>query len=291
MRPLYKSIQDDFEIYKRKSSHFSPHLHNMIEIIYVTEGSIELGIMQNLYHMEEGDLCLIFPGMIHHSQVFETERTCTNIDLLASTSFCGNFLETLRTTMPEYPVLHAADIHPDVKHAIFSLLRDAEGADADDNIPVHEEGMLDRSSNIDKVIIQAFLQIILARTLPRYHLIPRQTPENEDLIYRSVEYIAAHFTEPVSLTGMARQLYVSPYALSRMFSGTFHTNFNGYLNDTRLEYVCSLLRYTDQSITDAYMNAGFESQRTFNRVFQDKMHMSPRDYRNSFRAHKRDTSD
>jgi len=46
-----------------------------------------------------------------------------------------------------------------------------------------------------------------------------------------------------------------------------------------LQYACTLLSQTDQTITEICMNTGFESQRTFNRVFQDIYHMSPRDYR------------
>ncbi|MFR8170396.1 MAG: helix-turn-helix transcriptional regulator [Marvinbryantia sp.] len=72
---------------------------------------------------------------------------------------------------------------------------------------------------------------------------------------------------------------MQPCALSGVFSKTFHTNFNGYLNDVRLDYVCHLLRHTDQSITEAYENAGFSSQRTFNRVFQERFRMTPREYR------------
>ena len=82
---------------------------------------------------------------------------------------------------------------------------------------------------------------------------------------------------------MAADLGFSPYTLSRVFSGTFHKNFNQYLNEVRLEYACSLLLYTNQTITDVFMNAGFESQRTFNRVFNEQFHMSPREYRNANR--------
>ena len=74
-------------------------------------------------------------------------------------------------------------------------------------------------------------------------------------------------------------MFVSPFALSRIFSGTFHMNFNKYLNITRLEYVRYLLEYTDQSITEAYENAGFGSQRTFNRAFREHFHMTPKEYR------------
>ena len=34
---------------------------------------------------------------------------------------------------------------------------------------------------------------------------------------------------------------------------------------------------------EVYENAGFESQRTFNRFFTEKLHMSPREYRKTFR--------
>lgn len=83
---------------------------------------------------------------------------------------------------------------------------------------------------------------------------------------------------------MASDLEYSPYSLSRVFSGTFHKNFNQYLNEIRLEYAASLLLYTNQTITDVYMNAGFESQRTFNRVFLEEYRLSPRDYRKQNRV-------
>ena len=38
---------------------------------------------------------------------------------------------------------------------------------------------------------------------------------------------------------------------------------------------------TDKSITDICLDAGFESQRTFNRVSRDKV--TPREYRNLYR--------
>ncbi len=260
MRPLYESLQDDFEIYERQSVHFSPQIHNFVECFYITQGTFELGLDQHLYHMEAGDFAIIFPGTIHHSQVFDP-GPCTNIDMLFSTSYTGVFSDTLLQNRQIDPVIQAKDLHPDVPYAIHSLFQDKQ------------------AGKLSQVLVQSWVQIILTRCMAVYKLEPRSATVNNDLIFRSVSYIAEHFAEPITLTKMAKDLYVSPYAISRMFSGTFHTNFNGYLNDTRIEYICSLLRYTDQSITEAYINAGFESQRTFNRVFQEKMHMTPREYR------------
>ena len=51
-----------------------------------------------------------------------------------------------------------------------------------------------------------------------------------------------------------------PYVLSRVFSGTFHMNFNQYVNKVRLEYAVGLLMNTDDSVTEVYLDAGFDSQ-------------------------------
>ena len=70
MFPVYEEKQKNLHIHLRTSAHASPHLHNSIEFIYITEGTLELGMGQELYHMEEGDFAVIFPDVIHHYQVF-----------------------------------------------------------------------------------------------------------------------------------------------------------------------------------------------------------------------------
>lgn len=61
-------------------------------------------------------------------------------------------------------------------------------------------------------------------------------------------------------------------------------NFNQYVNKVRLKYATGLLINTDDSVTEVYLDAGFDSQRTFNRVFRESFHMSPREYRKSKNA-------
>ena len=84
-----------------------------------------------------------------------------------------------------------------------------------------------------------------------------------------------------SLEEMAKDLGVSKYVLSRLFSKTFHRNFNQYLNDARLNYACHRLENTSDSITNICLDSGFESQRTFNRVFKERYKISPSDYRST----------
>ena len=264
MIPIYEEITDSLEIRHRKSVHVPPHLHKAMECVLVTEGTLAVGVGPELYQMKEGDFAIMFPDLIHHYQVFGEEK-CRAIYLYADSNLSASFLPTLQQQSPKCPVIAKKSVDQDITYALNSLLRQRYGKK-------------------DPILQQAFIQIILARSIPQFEMVEKSTIGSDDVVYQTVSYIATNFREPLSLTDMAKDLGFSPYTLSRVFSGTFHRNFNQYLNEVRLEYARSLLLYTNQSITDVYENAGFESQRTFNRVFLEKYRMSPREYRNAYKS-------
>ena len=295
MQPLYESVPDDLEIYDRPSRHFAPHVHMLTEFILCLSNTLELGVDTQYYHMEQGDLAVIFPGKIHHSQYFGSSDSAVCLHLLASTSLTPFFETQLRTKQPQNPIIKKDDVDPDIVYALERLYTDYAillpdhaggvpgrkpvfGNQPSDPLPAPNKEA-EPESEYDAPVKAAFLQLILARCLPKLTLVLRSGRENTDLVYRMVNYIASHFKEPLTLTSMAEALYLSPYVLSREFSGTFHSSFNGYLNEIRLNYAVNLLLYTDRSVTDIWLESGFESQRTFNRVFREKYHMSPRVYR------------
>ncbi|MDO4321142.1 MAG: AraC family transcriptional regulator [Lachnospiraceae bacterium] len=268
MRPIYNYHEKNLEIANKKSGHFPPHIHSSMECVYITRGSLELGIGQEFYHMEQGDFAIVFPDVIHHYQVFDPVD-CTSTYLFASPLLSGSFAESLQKFCPENPVIPRKNLHPDVIYILNRLLTSESKKEPE---------------KYGSILQPAFVQIILARCLPHYNLIEKGMIDSNDLVYQAVSYLARNFTEEVTLTSMARDLGVSPYVLSRVFSGTFHMNFNQYLNDLRLNCACTMLIHTNRSITDVALNAGFESQRTFNRVFKERFHISPRDYRNQNRT-------
>ena len=259
MLPLYEQSIEKLEIRHRRASHLPPHLHKAMECVLVTEGTLAIGIGPELYEMKEGDFAIVFPELTHHYQVF-SENKCRAIFLYVDPSLITTFLTPMQQQCPKCPVISKKNVDQDILYSLQSLLRQRYG-------------------KTDLILQQAFVQIILARSLPQFELIEKSTIGRDDIVYQTVSYIAANFRDPLSLTQMATDLGYSPYTLSRVFSGTFHKNFNQYLNEVRLEYATSLLLYTNQTITDIYMNAGFESQRTFNRVFSERFRMSPREYR------------
>ena len=263
MQPIYENPAENFEIFDIKVKHRPPHVHKSLEFLYIISGSLELGVGLDFYHMEKGDYAIIFPEIIHHYQIFDV-CGCNAIYLLAAPILSGEFFPIIQQKCPDNPVIKKSDLHPDVIYAMKSLLYDQLNVE-------------------DHVIYHAFIQIILARCFPYYNFIDKKSIDSDDIVYKTVSYIANNFTQPITLKQMSHYIGCSPYTLSRVFSSVFHTNFNQYLNNLRLDYACSLLEHTTQSITEICGNSGFDSLRTFNRVFKNRFHITPRDYREVYR--------
>ena len=260
MHLVYENTKEEIIAIKKTPVHRPPHLHNALEIVYVTEGCVELGVGEELFHMNQGDIGFIFPNIIHHYQVFSCQRNQA-IYLNASPFLVDRFTDILENKAPKPPVIKASSIEPDVYHAFNSIL----GAQKD-----------------DITLVQAYLQIILARCIPKFQLVDKKSVGSTDLIYRTVSYVSGNFKHSITLESMARDLGVSKYVLSRIFSKTFHKNFNQYLNDARLGYACQRLENTNDTITELCLDSGFKSLRTFNRAFKEKFKTTPSEYRKTF---------
>lgn len=262
MYPVYEETSTQIHVVCKDSRHVRPHLHRALEMVYVTEGTLELGVGKELYHMEKGDLGIVFPDMIHHCQVFSEgiNRAC---HILAEPSVCGAFKDELFRRCPREPVIPREALAEDAVYAVGRLME------------------LGRD---EAAVGQAYIQVLLARSMPCLALMEKAQQEEGDLVYQMVVYMAAHFREHVTLSMAARDLGVSKYTLSRLFSGIFHRNFNRYLNELRLSCVCELLEYTDRTVTEICLEAGFDSQRTFHRVFRETCRMTPGEYRRKRRG-------
>ena len=79
----------------KKTVHMPPHLHEAIEVVYVTNGNIALGVGMELYNMDEGDFAIVFPNVIHHYQVFG-EKENKAIFLYIDPAVLSGFLKELQ---------------------------------------------------------------------------------------------------------------------------------------------------------------------------------------------------
>lgn len=98
-----------------------------------------------------------------------------------------------------------------------------------------------------------------------------------------IDYIEDHLTEKLDLDTVAKAVHYSKYHLHRMFTNTVGLTIHDYLQRRRLTEAAKLLVFSDQSILDTALLAGYESQQAFTDAFAAMYKISPRRFRENER--------
>lgn len=261
MFPFYQNQYEELHCFDTDGINFPLHLHEPVELFYSVNGTAQIQTNNESFLLPSGGFAVIFPNVLHAYQT-PPDNTSRFILAISPLSLSGNFTNILLKQHPKIPVLQANQVHEDVIYAMHAL---------------HKRN----DSPINPAADQAFIQLILSRILPELQLEKNTDVQRTDLISRIILYLSENFTRPISLEDLSSSFGVSKYYLSRVFSKQLMTSFNQYVNSLRVNLAQNLLRSTKESILDVCYECGFDSQRTFNRVFKEQCGVTPSEYRNN----------
>lgn len=148
------------------------------------------------------------------------------------------------------------------------------------------ESCLDTMHN-DPLQIMGNLYLLLSelRKMQPSGAYDAETPDKYRDRVRTIEtYIDHHLAEPLTLTKIAHDFYLTPQYFSSFMKSAFHQNFKSYLTDRRIYYACRDLVNTDLTIMEIALRNGFGSLSVFRRNFSLRYHMSPLQYRKKMRS-------
>lgn len=100
-----------------------------------------------------------------------------------------------------------------------------------------------------------------------------------DLVPKILAYIDMHFLDHINLDTLSRELGISKFIISRIFSEQFHISFRDYINGQRVAFAHMLLLSTTHPVTDIAFDSGFNSLRSFYRVFKNEYGITPNEFR------------
>lgn len=255
MQPFYERKDEEFRCFFSADMTFPAHLHHAAELIFIQEGSLEVTAQDQTKTLRKNEAALIFPETIHS---YLTQDFSRSILCVFSPSLAKGYYHLLCKNQPKCPFFSSPASDADLVSAFNRMLQYA---------------------NQSPSISGAWLNLILAYLMSEAVLVPRNNQYRTDIGYQIISYISNHFQEPLTLDKVARELHFNKYYVSRTFSGRLHCSFHEYINRLRLDYAARLLRETDHSITEIWQEAGFESQKTFNRTFLSCYGTTPSGYR------------
>ncbi len=231
---------------------YPARFHEMVEIVLVETGTLEITIENSNYQLTAGDMYVVFPNVLHTV----TDQKCTKCLLMVSPALIPG--HGLLQYKPENPVVRSQQL-PSVVAPMVRRCVELYGQE-------EKRGLL-----------LLHINSILGELLPLLHLQSRGA--QTELIQRITEYILANCGGEMTLEQLAQQLGYSKYHISHIISSYFHCNFRTLVNSCRIAVAEEQLTRSDKSISAIMYACGFLNQSSFNRAFLKHTGITPSAYR------------
>ena len=239
----------------REKLQFPPHIHPHLELIYLRSGSSMVFVDNKRYSFKAGELLLLFPNQIHS---YVDESSIDADMLIFAPDLFSELKEILCTKTSISPIHHPDQLPTDIAERFAKI---------------HQQ--LNSKDLFNQLSAKGQLLSLLCELLSCMELM--DAPAEQDCIKRLLTYCIEHYTEPLSLELLSKDLHLNKYYISHIFRERMNISYKDFINQLRVEHACELLR-KDIQITEVAYASGFSTIRTFNRAFLKHMGITPREY-------------
>lgn len=241
--------QNYFECIRYKDFFFVAHMHRHPELIYVEAGEILIQTDGRTETIRTGEFALILPNRIH---AYSTPAHSMVYVCIFSDSFVPHFAREIRGKQADSSRFLC-------RSAITEFIR-------------QELLVTDRVPEL--YLMKSTLYAVLGEYLRQASFSPFSNKDTQ-LLDQIVRYIDENYMDNITLKSMAQVLGYEQHYLSRYFHSYIPMHFSQFVNWYRVDAATELLRNTDLSITEIAARSGFQSIRSFNRVYLELTGVTP----------------
>lgn len=256
---IHNSVGEQiYNAYLYKNILYAAHLHRGYEFVHVLEGELCAIIDGKTYSIPAGQSLLLSPYQIH-----SYEKDCDSLTFVAvfSENYIPYFASSVSGKKARSPLFTLSSI---AKDFILSVLMPK-------NVQMVTRTALPEPNDLS---LKAALYAICAEFSKQTEFIQSGDLETS-LLLQCLLYIEENYNEDVSLKSMAAALGYNQEYLSRIFNKGLGVHFKTMLHQYRCEKAQQMIIDTKESMATIAMECGFQSIRTFNRVFKETMGKSP----------------
>ncbi|MBQ9965138.1 MAG: AraC family transcriptional regulator [Clostridia bacterium] len=253
--------------YSEEISHFSAHKHNVYQVLYITEGAVELNISNKTYNINAPAVVFISHLEEHDfkvkSKTYKRYALYINPEKLKGFTRDNRLISIFSNRPENFQHYISVDETNNLIRSVFEIL-------------YSEFNSKNASADILNGQFKCLL-LILSKNYPKHFSSANCTIEN---IVAKIKYeLESDFSREHSLEALAKKHNVSIYYLSHAFKATTGYGIKQYLILCRISAAKEMLTYTELSISEICFSVGFNDLSNFSRIFTRITGHSPSAYR------------
>jgi AraC-like DNA-binding protein len=256
----------------REYEDYPQHWHTDIEIIMPIENNYRIIVNETTYDLKADEIIVIPPGELH-----QCVAPPTGYRIIIQ--FDGKLLYNLNGFDSAFHMFRPCVV---ITSSVLSDLRNELSGLIKDITKEYFSALPFREAAAYSTLIRFFT--ILSRHviggIDRFSDVKKQRQHKYiDLFINVCNYINEHCTENINIDDIANIAGFSKFHFARLFKEIMNVSCYEYLIDRRLMFAKKLLIEPGLTITQVAMKSGFSSIATFNRVFKNKNHCTPTEYK------------
>jgi len=263
--PFLLFLSDDLE--------FPPHWHDEMELLYVLEGELQVGLAREIHTLASRDILIIGGGEVHYF-LNNPAKVKSRVAIL---QFGLKLFDSLSPVMGNRRFLepHITQGRPEQQPA-GSSLNNTLSAMVSEYINKQEGYQLAMKARLYDLLVT------LLREIPHEACSDIQRRKQLSRLRRLEQvfrFVDENYSTDIGLQDAASVASFSVYHFTRFFKEATGMTFGQYLSGVRIRKAQEYLLSTGDSVTEVAFRVGFNSIKTFNRLFRNEAGCSPTDYR------------
>lgn len=245
------------------------HFHSELELIFILRGRITYLLGDSHYNLKAGDFIFANPYEIHSISFVSDE--CCYVHFLIQESRLRHLFSSpdmLTFTWQESLNNRKGKLHQEIADAVRAIVM---------------EGTNQERGYVAKVYQELIRMLIALNQWCRHTSTAdrggRKAMNQQQKSCEIMDYINSHYMEQISLNTISKALYLSPSYISKIFKENFQIGVLEYINRLRVQKSIVTLCNSNAYIADIAEDCGFTNAKTYSRIFQKEMGVSPTDYR------------
>jgi AraC-like DNA-binding protein len=278
-----RSYQSNFPVcaFYSQDNDFLAHSHIDVELVFVCEGSIRIGINQKSRLLNKGEIAVIGSTEIHYYDSRGLHSTIIVIifrpEVIGAT---GGWPENLYFDPPFLTLsMLEKSAKKNIKEIFWNISKEMNEAkplsyqQENGLIVSHSNPLKSRLPYYDLFVKGEIFKLcaLLLRYFPtcstNLQTKNRRGPDIQKIQF-AICYLENNYNHNICLKDLAATADLSPYYFSRLFTRFTGMNFKEYLSKIRVTKAEQFIKEGQKSIIDISFECGFNSVRTFNRTFK-----------------------